>query len=328
MGDAAAPTDVRLPVTVLTGALGAGKTTLLNHLLHQSDLKLAVIVNEFGDAGIDGALIDSGAEDLVELSSGCICCVVRADLIRTLRGLRQRVAGLDGVVIETTGLANPAPVIQTFLADQMLAAAFRIDTVVTVVDALHITTQLQHSEDAAAQVALADLLVLNKFSEAGDCAAITDILRQLNPLAPIERADRGQVRAEAIFGKALHESAPATNAPAPSSIHDHDHHHDHIARHGITSVTVNSDQPLQMAALESWMRALLDAQGADILRSKGIICCADDPRQLVLQSVHMMLEGQLTAPWPKNTPPQSRLVFIGSNLDAHTLQAGFSACAA
>ena len=163
MGDAAAPTDMRLPVTVLTGALGAGKTTLLNHLLHQSDLKLAVIVNEFGDAGIDGALIDSGAEDLVELSSGCICCVVRADLIRTLRGLRQRVAGLDGVVIETTGLANPAPVIQTFLADQMLAAAFRIDTVVTVVDALHITTQLQHSEDAAAQVALADLLVLNKF---------------------------------------------------------------------------------------------------------------------------------------------------------------------
>ena len=328
MGDATAPNDTRLPVTVLTGALGAGKTTLLNHLLHQTDLKLAVIVNEFGDAGIDGALIDSGAEDLVELSSGCICCVVRADLIRTLRGLRQRVPALDGVVIETTGLANPAPVIQTFLADQMLAAAFRIDTVVTVVDALHITTQLQHSEDAAAQVALADLLVLNKFSEAGDCEAITKTLRHLNPLAPIVRANRGQVPAHAILGQALHESAPAADAPAPSTVNEHDHHHDHIARHGITSVTVTSDQPLQMAALEGWMRALLDAQGADILRSKGIVCCADDPRQLVLQSVHMMLEGQLTAPWPQNTPPQSRLVFIGRNLDAHTLQAGFSACAA
>lgn len=328
MGDATAPSDTRLPVTVLTGALGAGKTTLLNHLLHQTDLKLAVIVNEFGDAGIDGALIDSGAEDLVELSSGCVCCVVRADLIRTLRGLRQRVPALDGVVIETTGLANPAPVIQTFLADQMLAAAFRIDTVVTVVDALHITTQLQHSQDAAAQVALADLLVLNKFSEAGDCEAITNTLRHLNPLAPIVRANWGQVPAQAILGQALHESAPAADARAPSTVNEHDHHHDHIARHGITSVTVTSDQPLQMAALEGWMRALLDAQGADILRSKGIVCCADDPRQLVLQSVHMMLEGQLTAPWPQNTPPQSRLVFIGRNLDAHTLQAGFSACAA
>ena len=253
--------DARIPVTVVTGYLGAGKTSLVNHLLQSSGRRLAVIVNEFGDISIDGALIESGDEELIELNSGCICCVVRGDLIRTLRDLLWR-GGFDGIVIETTGLANPAPVIQTFYADQQLAAQCRLDAVVTVVDALHIKDQLAASQDAADQVALASVILLNKASGV-DCAALETQLRALNPFATSYRINRGRAGANLVLdthGFDLELVDLETATP----------HHDH--RPGaISSLSLTTDQPMDASALEHWLTELLALKGPDILRTKGII---------------------------------------------------------
>ena len=195
--------DTRIPVTVVTGFLGAGKTTLLNRMLSDlSGKRYAVIVNEFGDIGIDGDLIETGDEELIELSSGCICCVVRGDLIRGLRNLLAEKPGLDGIVIETTGLANPSPVIQTLVIDQVIGAQCRLDSVLCVVDAVNIVTQLASGTDAADQVAFSDHIVLNKVDDAA--LPIDDIearLRRLNPFAPITRANRADVPAGAVVNR-------------------------------------------------------------------------------------------------------------------------------
>ena len=317
--------DPRLPVTVITGYLGAGKTTLINHLLHQTGRRLAVIVNEFGDAGIDGSLIESGDEELVELSSGCLCCVVRGDLIRTLRGLLDRGDALDGIVIETTGLANPAPVIQTFTADQVLAAQLRLDAVVTVADALHIDAQIDASADAAAQVALASVLLLNKSDEAPGIEATEARLAALNTSAPIYRINRGRAHPDRVFGaRGFDLEAVADRLPeADGAGH---HHHDHTA--GIGSVTLTCQGPLDADAVERWLTDLLTVRGEDILRTKGILWAAGERRRLVVQAVHMLLEGDLVTPWPGPPPHRSTLVFIGRNLDAETLRQGFLACRA
>lgn len=324
----AAEPDTRIPVTVVTGALGAGKTTLLNNLLTQTRARrLAVIVNEFGDAGIDGDLIDSDAEELIELSSGCLCCVVRGDLIRTLRDLTKREPAPDGVLIETTGLANPSPVIQTFSADQILAGHYRLDSVLTLVDALHIIGQLATCEDAADQIALADLLVLNKTSQASGLAEIEGSLRALNPVATILRTDHARVAEADLLDKhAFDASRVAERLNGLELPHDHELSHDHIAAHGITSVSVRYDTPLDPKALEDWLTDLLSRQGPDMLRIKGIVDTGDS-RRLVIQAVHMLLEGDYANAWPAG-PRQSRLVFIGRNLDPAALQRGVDACAA
>ena len=321
----AAERDTRIPVTVVTGALGAGKTTLLNHLLTQTrGRRLAVIVNEFGDAGIDGDLIDSGAEELVELSSGCLCCVVRGDLIRTLRDLAQRRPAPDGVLIETTGLADPSPVIQTFSADQILAAQYRLDSVVTLVDALNIVGQLADGEDAADQIVLADLLILNKTAQAPDLSEIEGSLRALNPVAPILHTDRARVAAADLLDRRAFDAARVAERLNGLDL-SHDHH-DHIASRGITSVSVLCDEPLDPGALESWLTDLLARQGPDILRIKGIVDTGET-RRLVIQAVHMLLEGDYANAWPAGRR-QSRLVFIGRNLDAAALRHGVESCAA
>jgi len=314
--------ETRVPVTVVTGYLGAGKSTLVNRILHGSHGKrFAVIVNEFGDVGIDGALIETGQEELIELASGCLCCVVRGDLIRALRRLLKSDRALDGIVIETTGVANPSPVIQTFTADQILAGLARLDAVVTVADAVHIADQLAASPDAADQVALASVIVLNKVSDAADPDAALSRLRALNPHARIHRADRGRIDPALVVGtESFSLDRVAGDLDAGT-----DDHHDHVAENGIESVSVLIDDPLDGAALQAWIERLLMLRGADILRLKGVLAVADEPRRVIVQSVHMMYEGGFGAPWGE-AQPQSRLVVIGRNLDTEEIRAGLEAC--
>lgn len=324
-------TDTRTPVTVVTGYLGAGKSTLLNHVLKGTDgRKYAVIVNEFGEVGVDGELIETGDEELIELSSGCLCCVVRGDLILTLKRLLKRGPEIDGILIETTGVANPSPVIQTFTADQVLAGLSRLDAVVTVVDAVHIKQRLADSPDAVDQVALASVILLNKVSDAPDADAVEAELRAINPHAPIHRTDRGKIDPGAILDTgsfSLDRVANDLVSEDEHHHHDHDHHHDHVSENGIASVSVKVDSPLDADLLEAWIENLLMLRGEQILRLKGILSVSGEDRRVVVQSVHMMYEGDFGAPWG-DAPRGSRLVVIGRDLDANEIREGLTACRA
>ena len=345
-----------VPATVLTGFLGAGKTTLLNHVLRaDSGRRWAVIVNEFGEAGIDGDLIGSGGEELVELSNGCLCCTVRGDLLRTLYGLLPRIEGFDGVLIETTGLADPGPVAQTFLIDATLRAAYQLDGIVTVVDALHILDQLGTQAEAAEQIAFADLAVLTKTDLVRPQAlpAIRARLHAINPGLEIVTADRGEIDPAVLFGRGAfdldrvetllaaaeargplhhhhHGDADSDHDHDPACCHDHDHDHDHDgydhgpASVGITSVSLRADQPLDEEKVIGWLSDHLATHGQDVLRLKGILDTGDD-RRLVLQGVHMILEGDHGSFWPSGRR-ESRLVMIGRGLDAGALRQAFTDC--
>ncbi|WP_304190958.1 GTP-binding protein, partial [Phenylobacterium aquaticum] len=310
----------KTPVTVLTGYLGAGKTTLLNRILSEDHGKrYAVIVNEFGEVGIDNELIVGADEEVFEMNNGCVCCTVRGDLIRVLSGLMKRKGGFDAIIVETTGLADPGPVAQTFFVDDDVRAKTRLDSVTTVVDAMHLPLRLSDSKEAVEQVAFADQIVLNKTDLVTE-AQLRDVearIRRLNPLAPIHRAVRSNVPLELILGRGgfdldrITELQPEFLNPGhgePGHVHDedcdhdhhghdhdhhghdhgHDHHaHDHVADAGIRGISLTFDKPLNGNRVTAWLNDILQAQGPDILRAKGILDVAGEDRRLVFQAVHM-----------------------------------------
>ncbi len=353
----------KTPVTVLTGYLGAGKTTLLNRILTEDHGKrYAVIVNEFGEVGIDNDLVVGADEEVFEMNNGCVCCTVRGDLIRVLSGLMKRKGGFDAIVVETTGLADPGPVAQTFFVDDDVRARTQLDSVTTVVDAKHLPLRLADSKEAVEQIAFADQIVLNKtdlVSEA-ELLAVEASIRRINPLAPIHRTTRSQVPLDAILGRGsfdldrITELEPQFLNPAHGEeghVHDehcdhdhgHDHHHDHhghdhghdhghvhdhAAEAGIKGVSLTADKPLDGIRVTSWLNQLLAEKGVDILRAKGIVDIKGDDRRLVFQAVHMILEGDYQRPWTDKDQRYSRMVFIGRDLDEAALKAGFEGCIA
>ena len=338
------------PVTVLTGYLGAGKTTLLNRILSEDHGKrYAVIVNEFGEIGIDNDLVVGADEEVFEMNNGCVCCTVRGDLIRVLQGLMKRQAsatrGFDAIIVETTGLADPGPVAQTFFVDDDVKAGTRLDSVTTVVDALHVAGALADGREAAEQIAFADQIILNKTDlvSEGELATLEARLRRLNPLAPIHRAQRSNVPLDAILGRGgfdldrIVELEPEFLNPAHGEAghlhddhcgHDHHDHHDHVHDDEIKGVSLSLPGPVDSQKVTRWLNELLAAQGPDILRAKGILAVAGEDRRLVFQAVHMILEGDFQKQWRADEARSSRMVFIGRKLDEAKLKAGFAACAA
>jgi G3E family GTPase len=357
----------KTPVTVLTGYLGAGKTTLLNRILSEDHGKrYAVIVNEFGEVGIDNDLIVGADEEVFEMNNGCVCCTVRGDLIRVLSGLMKRKGKFDAIIVETTGLADPGPVAQTFFVDEEVRAKTQLDSVTAVVDAKHLPLRLADSKEAIEQIAFADQIILNKtdlVSEA-ELADVESAIRTLNPLAPIHRAQRSNVPLETILGRHSFDLERITSLEPdflnpghgePGHVHDehcghdhghehghvhdehcgHDHHdhahgaiHDHVAESGIRGVSLTSDKPLHGARFTAWLNNVLQTQGPDILRGKGIMDIAGENRRLVFQAVHMILEGDYQGDWKPAEKRYSRMVLIGRNLDEAALRAGFESTVA
>ncbi|MGP4085195.1 CobW family GTP-binding protein [Streptomyces sp. KR55] len=327
-----APIDERVPVTVLTGFLGSGKTTLLNRILNEHQgMRIAVIENEFGEIGIDDALVLDAEEEIFEMNNGCICCTVRGDLIRILGALMRRREKFDHILIETTGLADPAPVAQTFFMDDEIAAQLRLDAIITLVDAAHVLQHLDEvkpegvENEAVEQIAFADRIVLNK-TDLADEETIAEVearVKAINAPVQILRARNAEVDLKQILDAGAFDLDRVLKDD-PSFLTETEHQHDT----SVTSVGIELDGEVDDRRLNAWLGNLLRTKGVDIFRSKGILAIAGSSRQHVFQGVHMLLMGEEGAQWRADEPRRNRLVFIGRNLDRDELERGFADCLA
>ena len=333
----------KIPVTVLTGYLGAGKTTLLNRILSEPHgRKYAVIVNEFGEIGIDNDLVVGADEEVFEMNNGCICCTVRGDLVRIMEGLMRRKGKFDAIIVETTGLADPAPVARTFFLDENIGRKARLDAVITVADAKWLRDRLKDAPEAKNQIAFADVILLNKADLVGkdELPDVERKVRAINPYATLHRTERCKIplsevlerkafdldRILQIEPKFLHED---DHAHAPD--HEHDHHDRGLARRHdeeIQSISLNSERPLDPDKFFPWIQDLVMQEGPNVLRCKGILSFKDDDRRFVFQGVHMILDGDHQRPWNEGEKRESRIVFIGRNLPHDAIKTGFAGCCA
>jgi G3E family GTPase len=355
----------KIPVTVITGYLGAGKTTLLNRILtEQHGRRYAVIVNEFGEIGIDNDLVVGTDEEVFEMNNGCICCTVRGDLIRIIEGLMRRRGKFDAIIVETTGLADPAPVAQTFFVDADVKDAATLDAVVTVADAKWLSDRLKDAPEAKTQIAFADVVILNKTDLVApeELEEVEARIRGINPYATLHRAVKADVPLKAVLERnafdldrilkiepnflaveehdhdhhdhARHDEHDHECGPDCGHDHhdrDHGHHHDHDG-HGhlkaihdseMQSISLRHAGEIDPERFVPWLNELVQKEGPDILRCKGIIAFRNEPRRFVFQGVHMILDGDLQREWQDDEKRESRLVFIGRKLKEDEIRKGF-----
>ncbi len=334
----------KIPVTVLTGYLGAGKTTLLNRILTGSHGKrYAVIVNEFGEIGIDNDLIVESDEEIYEMNNGCVCCTVRGDLIGVLQRLLRQPGRFDAIVVETTGIADPAPVAQTFFMDEEVRAATALDAIVTVVDARHFPLQIGDRPEAEDQIAFADVVLINKVDlvSADELAMVEAAVRAINPYAELHRTQRAGIALERILDRGAFDLQRVLEHDPDFLGHGHDcaagcaHvSHAHSTEQGKFS-PIHDRTVLSVSLLAGeidgnkffpWIHALAQAEGANILRLKGILALRGEDHRYVVQGVHMIVEGEQQRPWKDDEARHSRLVFIGRHLHEDRLRAGLLAC--
>jgi G3E family GTPase len=356
----------KIPVTVLTGYLGAGKTTLLNRILSEPHgQKFAVIVNEFGEIGIDNDLVVGADEEVFEMNNGCICCTVRGDLVRIIDGLMRRKGKFDAIIVETTGLADPAPVAQTFFVDENVGRKTKLDAVVTVADAKWLKDRLKDAPEAKNQIAFADVILVNKADlvTKDELSDVEARIRGINPYAKLHTTERCKIPLPEVLGRNAfdldrildiepafleaehhhehdhHHDHGSEHEHLHEHGHDHDHHHDHGQKHehgglkhyhdeDMQSVSLSAEKPLNPDKFFPWIQDLVQKEGPNILRCKGILSFKDDDKRFVLQGVHMILDGDHQRDWKNGEKRTSRLVFIGRNMPMDKIREGFEGCVA